>query len=208
MRRLSEKFRPWPMRSAQVIYRHEAALGPAIFGPLAPVPTQPEHASRRHGPGRVPQPPSSAPGSARRNGTHRLRPLERRRASSSRHDLMARTPNTFAAHRLIWLAEREGVQDRTGRGTLSAPTSSKVRISATLPSSPSWRPEPALLRERAEALLAGDEGADEVRAAEITAQRQGIAGVPTFVINGRLAFSGAQRSEVMLAHLLRDAPPA
>ncbi len=29
-----------------------------------------------------------------------------------RHDLMKRTPNTFQAHRLIWLAEKEGVQDK------------------------------------------------------------------------------------------------
>jgi predicted DsbA family dithiol-disulfide isomerase len=28
-----------------------------------------------------------------------------------RHDLMARTPNTFNAYRLIWLAGREGKQD-------------------------------------------------------------------------------------------------
>jgi len=28
-----------------------------------------------------------------------------------RHDLIARTPNTFNAHRLIWLAQEEGVQD-------------------------------------------------------------------------------------------------
>ena len=30
---------------------------------------------------------------------------------SFRHDLIRRTPNTFAAHRLIWLAGKEGVQD-------------------------------------------------------------------------------------------------
>ena len=30
---------------------------------------------------------------------------------SMRHDLMQRTPNTFKAHRLIWLAGQEGVQD-------------------------------------------------------------------------------------------------
>src|SRR5439155_23848117 len=28
-----------------------------------------------------------------------------------RHDLMARTPNTFKAHRLLWLAAREGMQN-------------------------------------------------------------------------------------------------
>jgi predicted DsbA family dithiol-disulfide isomerase len=63
-------------------------------------------------------------------------------------------------------------------------------------------------RERAEALLASDEGADEVSAAEIAAQRRGISGVPTFVIDGRPVFSGAQRTELMLAHLLGAARPS
>ena len=37
-----------------------------------------------------------------------------------RHDLMKRTPNTFNAHRLIWLAEKEGVQDAVVEGLFSA----------------------------------------------------------------------------------------
>src|SRR5271163_1772995 len=37
-----------------------------------------------------------------------------------RHDLMKRTPNTFNAHRLRWLAEKEGVQDAVVEGLFSA----------------------------------------------------------------------------------------
>src|SRR4051794_30663092 len=33
-----------------------------------------------------------------------------------RHDLMARTPNTFDAHRLVWLAGRAGGRTRSRRG--------------------------------------------------------------------------------------------
>ena len=122
------------------------------------------------------------------------------------HELMARTPNTFAAHRLIWLAKREGDQDRLVEALFRAyfvegrDIGNSVLLADLAASA-------GIARERAEAFLAGDEGADEVRGAEIAAQRQGVAGVPTFVVNGRAAFSGAQRSEVMLAHLLRAAPP-
>jgi predicted DsbA family dithiol-disulfide isomerase len=57
-------------------------------------------------------------------------------------------------------------------------------------------------RARASVFLAGTDGADEVAEAEAASKRSGINGVPTFVINGRPAFSGAQRAELMLAHML------
>ena len=37
-----------------------------------------------------------------------------------RHDLMKRTPNTLNAHRLIWFAQREGVQDAVVEGLFKA----------------------------------------------------------------------------------------
>ena len=56
---------------------------------------------------------------------------------------------------------------------------------------------------------AGDtEGADEVAEAEAASKRSGINGVPTFVINGRPTFSGAQRAELMLAHMLDAVGPS
>ncbi len=39
--------------------------------------------------------------------------------------------------------------------------------------------------------------------AETAAHRSGLNGVPTFVINGQPAFSGAQRAELMLEHLMK-----
>ena len=39
-------------------------------------------------------------------------------------------------------------------------------------------------------------------------KRSGMNSVPTFVINGRAAFSGAQRAELILAHLLEAAGPS
>jgi predicted DsbA family dithiol-disulfide isomerase len=49
-----------------------------------------------------------------------------------RHDLMARTPNTFDAHRLIWLAGWEGKQDELVEA-LFAPTSPRAATSARFP---------------------------------------------------------------------------
>jgi predicted DsbA family dithiol-disulfide isomerase len=51
------------------------------------------------------------------------------------------------------------------------------------------------------------EGADEVAEAEAASKRSGMNGVPTFVINGRPSFSGAQRAELMLAHVLDAVGP-
>jgi predicted DsbA family dithiol-disulfide isomerase len=51
------------------------------------------------------------------------------------------------------------------------------------------------------AVLASDAYAQEVRADELSAQQMGIGGVPFFVFDGRLAASGAQPPDVLLAGL-------
>ena len=43
-----------------------------------------------------------------------------------RHDLMERTPNTFNAHRLIWLAGEEGAQNAVVEAFLRVPNSSAL----------------------------------------------------------------------------------
>ena len=39
--------------------------------------------------------------------------------------------------------------------------------------------------------------------AETASHRSGLNGVPTFIINGQPAFSGAQRAELILQHLMK-----
>ena len=124
-----------------------------------------------------------------------------------RHDLIKRTPNTFNAHRLIWLAEQEGVQDAVVEGLFSAyfvegRDVGDKEVLADLAAAA------GIDRARASVFLAGTEGADEVAEAEAASKRSGINGVPTFVINGRPAFSGAQRAELMLAHMLDAVVPS
>jgi predicted DsbA family dithiol-disulfide isomerase len=110
-------------------------------------------------------------------------------------DRQARTPNTLDAHRVIWLAGERGVQDAVvealllgyftdGRDLSDRATIVEVAVGAGLD------------RAEVEELLAGDAGLDIVGVAEERARRLGVSGVPFFVVNGKVALSGAQPPEL------------
>ena len=112
-------------------------------------------------------------------------------------DRMARTPNTLDAHRIIWLAGERGVQDAVvealflayftdGRDLSDRATLAEVAAGAGLD------------RDEVVELLEGDKGLDVVRAGEEQARRIGVSGVPFFVVNGKVALSGAQPPEMFL----------
>jgi predicted DsbA family dithiol-disulfide isomerase len=123
-----------------------------------------------------------------------------------RLDRIERTASTRDAHRLAWLAQKLGLQERlvpalfrayfTDGENLGDPAV-LARIGA----------EAGLDEGRVDALLAGDEGLAEVLAEEKRAFRLGIDGVPCFVVDGRPVLSGAQPPEVIAA-ALRDAAGA
>jgi len=113
-------------------------------------------------------------------------------------DRIARTPNTFAAHRLIWPAGHQGKQDEMvetlfrryfveGQDIGNVEMLSHAAVDAGLDGT------------GIEAFLAGDEGAEQVRPEEASGRRLGIRGVPYFVLNGAHALSGAQPPEQFLA---------
>jgi predicted DsbA family dithiol-disulfide isomerase len=108
-----------------------------------------------------------------------------------------RTPNTFDAHRLIWLAEREGVQDAVVEAVFRAyfTEGRDISRSAVLLDVVA---EGGLDRKRAETFLNSDEGLAAIRAAEEQARRGGVQGVPYFLINGTLALSGAREPGAFL----------
>jgi predicted DsbA family dithiol-disulfide isomerase len=113
-----------------------------------------------------------------------------------RHDLMKRTPNTFDAHRLIWLAGQLHAQDAMVETLFRAYFSEgrnigDVNVLAELAAIA------GIERARAEAMLAGNEGSSEVAGEEEVAMRAGLSGVPTFVLDGRVLFSGAQSPELI-----------
>lgn len=107
-----------------------------------------------------------------------------------RHDLIRRTPNTVAAHRVIRAAEAAGVQDAVVEALFRAYFAEGADIG-----------DHAVLAERAgaagldaaaiAAMLAGGEGRDAVLAEDAAARRAGISGVPSFLMDRHLLFSGA-----------------
>jgi predicted DsbA family dithiol-disulfide isomerase len=105
-----------------------------------------------------------------------------------RHDLMRRTPNTVAAHRVIRAAEEAGVQQavvdalfpayfQQGQDIGDAATLDAIAASAGLPG--------------VAAMLATDAHREEVLAEDMAARRGGISGVPSFLMDRHLLFSGA-----------------
>jgi predicted DsbA family dithiol-disulfide isomerase len=105
-----------------------------------------------------------------------------------RHDLMRRTPNTIAAHRVIRAAEQAEVQEavvdalfrayfQQGRDIGDAAVLDEIAAVAGLPGMA--------------AMLAGDDHRDAVLAEDMAARRGGISGVPSFLMDRHLLFSGA-----------------
>ncbi len=116
-------------------------------------------------------------------------------------------PNTFNAHRLLTAALDEGgeaVQQTLAdalfracwaeaRDTGDVGVLEEIGVAAGM--------DAALVRE----VLAGDAYAQAVRAEEREAREAGITAVPTFVLDGRLAVSGAQTADVLAQAVRRAA---
>ena len=106
------------------------------------------------------------------------------------HAAMRRTPNTLAAHRLIRLAGTQGQQDAVV-GRLFEDHFVNGRDVG----------DAAVLADAADACgmdraavadyLAGDAGAADIRAWDGAVRAAGVQGVPTFVLEDRILFSGA-----------------
>jgi predicted DsbA family dithiol-disulfide isomerase len=115
---------------------------------------------------------------------------------------IARSGLTFDGHRLIHLAATHGrgdaMKERLMRayfteGELIADQEALVRMASDV----------GISKLETRTVLAGKRYADEVRADEAIAEQLGIAAVPTFVVNRKLAMSGANPPDQLLA-LLRQ----
>lgn len=117
-----------------------------------------------------------------------------------RTDLMARTPNTLAAHRLIWFAGLKNVQDAMveslfrayhtegrdiGDHTVLAECAAAVGLS----------------RNGTRAFLATDLAEAEARAADQSAREQGMRSVPTFFLDRQMLYARAIPADVMAGRL-------
>lgn len=110
---------------------------------------------------------------------------------------IARSGNTFDAHRLVHLAESHDLQDAMKErllqayfteGELMSDHAALVRMAV----------EVGLDGQEVRELLASERFADAVRADERSAGEFGISAVPTFVVDRKLGASGAQPPEALL----------
>jgi predicted DsbA family dithiol-disulfide isomerase len=110
---------------------------------------------------------------------------------------VARTPNTFMAHRLIWYAEQQDRQDAVVESLFRGyfVEGADIGIPSTLVQ---LADRSGLSVEAVERFLQSGEGAEEVKAEEAAGHRLGIRGVPYFVLNQTSGISGAQPVDVFV----------
>ncbi len=108
-------------------------------------------------------------------------------------DKIERTPNTLDAHRLIWLADQQNVQDAVVEALFRAYFTEGRDIS-NLGILLDVVVEAGLDRGVAEAVLNSDDAMDAFK----EARQFRVDGVPYFSINGKVMISGAQPAEVIL----------
>jgi len=111
---------------------------------------------------------------------------------------VARTPNTFAAHRLIWYAEQQGRQDAAVESLFRGYFTEGADI-GSVPVLGQLAGRAGLDAVVVESFLHSEEGTTEVKVEEATGHRLGIRGVPYFVINGTVAISGAQSPDIFVS---------
>jgi predicted DsbA family dithiol-disulfide isomerase len=109
-----------------------------------------------------------------------------------------RTPNTFAAHRLVWYAAQHGKQDAVVE-TLFRAYFLEGKDVGELKTLTHVAAEAGLDRTETDAFLASDKGVGEVTEEEAVGRRLGIRGVPYFVLNGRVSIAGAQTPDIFVS---------
>jgi predicted DsbA family dithiol-disulfide isomerase len=120
-----------------------------------------------------------------------------------RFDRIQKIPNTFEAHRLIWFAGREGVQDAVVERLfcayfIDAKDVGEVDVLKRIGT------ESGLGGGRLDELFAKRLGTEDVIADERTALLRGVNGVPTFLVGGEPVTSGAHKP-ALLAMFLGEA---
>lgn len=120
-------------------------------------------------------------------------------------DKATRVHNTLNGHRLIWLADKYGVQPQIAKALFLAnfTNGENLNDSAVLTR---IGEENGIPDEVLKEFFAGEEGKAEVKALEQQAQQAGISGVPAFIINDRYLVSGAQPTETIVNVLQQIAP--
>jgi predicted DsbA family dithiol-disulfide isomerase len=117
-----------------------------------------------------------------------------------RFDRIQKIPNTFEAHRLIWFAGRQGVQDAVVERLFSAyfidaEDVGDVEVLTRIGL------ESGLDASRLEELIAKRLGTEELIVDERAARLRGVNSVPTFFVNAEPVTAGAHEPELLAAFL-------
>ena len=135
-------------------------------------------------------------------GAERGRSIYRNIAGAARNsgleidfDRIRRTPNTLDSHRLLLQAERAGLQNEAVERLFAAYFLEGRDIGAHQVLT-DIAEEAGLDRAETERYLRSDTDRAEVVASDARARNAGAGGVPHFVIDGKLAVSGAQEPQV------------
>lgn len=139
----------------------------------------------------------------------RARELDERVAQAARAvgldfhlERIERTPNTLDAHRLIWLAGREGRQDAMVE-TLFAAYFIAGRDIGDRGVLAECAAQGGLDGAAVADFLAGETAAREMLAADRAAREAGVNGVPSFFLDGYGLYSGAMPAETMAEALVK-----
>ncbi len=120
-----------------------------------------------------------------------------------RFDRAEKIPNTLKAHRLLILADQEGLQEKLAERFFKAYFSEGLDLGDTGVLK-RLAAECGLDAKKTTQWLEGNEGEAQVRLSESQAQAMGIHGVPHFVI-GETHLSGAQPPEILAGVILEEA---
>ncbi len=116
---------------------------------------------------------------------------------SFQFERIERQPNTINAHRLIRYAGRQGQQDAVVEALFRA-FFLDLRDIGDVASLSDIAARAGLNRDAVYAYLSSEQGAGAARQEDSVARQLGITGVPFFVFGGKVAVSGAQKSDVLV----------
>jgi predicted DsbA family dithiol-disulfide isomerase len=126
--------------------------------------------------------------------TNHVSEIARGEGLSFHYEKQTTSPNTRMAHRLIWLAKKEGKQAAVKEAFLKAYFEESVDLSKK-ENLVAIAVKAGLIKEKVESLLSTGEGESEVAMSEQISQQRGVSGVPFYIINNQYGLSGAQPSE-------------
>ena len=195
---ISDVICPWcyigKRRLEKAIAARDASTGAS---PLASLSTQSDNAERRDQPPGIPHQEVRKLGTVA--GTRRQGDCGRQgqKASISHLTGLSGRQTPLDAHRLIWLADKQGVQDAVVEALFRAYFTEGHDIN-NRQALIDVVAQAGLDRDQAEAVLTRGEGMEAIKEAGELSQRHRVDGVPFFIVNGPITLSGAQQPDAFL----------